>query len=68
VRQILLSGLVLAALTLTAAVAVSMPASTAPSDRGERVAQLEVAEGFELVGHDPLFARGMNSAPAVYKN
>jgi hypothetical protein len=23
-------------------------------------------EGFELVGHDPLFARGMNAAPAIY--
>ena len=23
---------------------------------------------FELVGHNPLFARGMNSAPAIYRN
>jgi hypothetical protein len=26
------------------------------------------AEGFELVGHDPLFGRGMNAAPALYRN
>src|SRR5262245_1907341 len=25
-----------------------------------------VSSNFELVGHDPLFARGMNSAPAIY--
>jgi hypothetical protein len=70
-QQIVSVALTLAVLTLTAvAVAVSRPATTTPSDRGERgePRQLEVAEGFELVGHDPLLSRGMNSAAASYKN
>lgn len=25
-------------------------------------------EGFEVVGHDPLFARGMNAAPAIFED
>jgi hypothetical protein len=58
------------ALSAVMAAVVSGPASTARSDRAERVgqAQREVAENFELVGHDALLSRGMNSAPAVYKN
>jgi hypothetical protein len=29
-------------------------------------AQAAVQHGFELVGHDPLFSRGMNAAPAIF--
>ena len=69
-QQALVAGLLVVPLTLTA-VAMSRPAATGPPDQDERVGQAqqqEVAENFELVGHDPLLARGMNSAPAVYKN
>ena len=48
---------------MVGAVALPGPATTQATSE-----QAEVAENFELVGHDPLLARGMNSAPAIYKN
>jgi hypothetical protein len=35
---------------------------------GNLRAQAAVAQGFELVGQDPLFGRGMNAAPALYND
>jgi hypothetical protein len=37
---------------------------SASETAGERTAQSAV--NFELVGHEPLYARGMNAAPAIY--
>jgi hypothetical protein len=35
---------------------------------GARATTPGTAANFELVGHDPLFARGMNAAPALYEH
>ena len=51
------------AFLIVALLALAAPAS-APAR--EPSAQSAVTEGFELVGHDPLYSRGMNAAPAVY--
>ncbi len=58
------SGLAGAALALAAVLGSAAAGPTAePVDRDERVA---LAEGFELVGHSDLGARGMNAALAVH--
>ncbi len=47
------------------AVITALDLLTAPTVTGAGDAQ-PVAQGFQLVGHEPLFLRGMNAAPAIY--
>jgi hypothetical protein len=54
------------ALTTAIGCVLAVVVAAAPAWAGQQPA--EVADGFELVGHDPLFSRGMNSAIALYKN
>jgi hypothetical protein len=69
-RLIAGAALAIAALTMSGVAPPTSTPATAASDPGEPLEErsLEVAENFELVGHDPLLNRGMNSALAVYKN
>lgn len=64
-RNILSAGLALGLATLTLS-----GSALSGQTQGLQVEepQLEVAENFKLVGHDPLLNRGMNSAPAIYEN
>lgn len=56
-----LAALVAFAVFLTTAVAVPRSKATVPAPGG-------AGSGFELVGHSPLLARGMNAAPALYSD
>jgi hypothetical protein len=56
-------------LALTFIVAVAVPAAVAAGvGVGPGGGTPGTASNFELVGHNPLFARGMNAAPAVYSH
>jgi hypothetical protein len=52
-------------LLVVASIAVSLVSTAAPA---AGVNAPRSARNFELVGHSPLFARGMNAAPAVYRH
>ena len=59
-------------LTLTVAAALVTAVSAAPSravaTSGMPPAIPGTSSNFELVGHNPLYHRGMNAAPAVFGN
>lgn len=57
----LLAALPVIAATVPATAAAARPSSAA-------AVPAAVANSFTMVGHDPLFARGMNAAPAIYGN
>jgi hypothetical protein len=52
--------------TVCAALLALPPTAIADVTVGSGGGTPGTASGFELVGHEPLFARGMNAAPAVY--
>ena len=55
----------------TAAPGAPSPATSHESSAARHVPDPVVpgtSQGFEVVGHEPLFARGMNAAPAIYGN
>src|SRR5688572_11600232 len=57
------------ALTLTLSAALIAPAAIARGDEtvGPGGGTPGTSSSFQLVGHDPLFARGMNAAPAFHE-
>jgi LVIVD repeat len=59
VRKLLLS-------TICAALFASPATAGADTTVGAGGGTPGTSSGFEIVGHEPLFARGMNAAPAVY--
>lgn len=56
----------IAAVLVILAVSLSLVPLAVPAAPSLPLAAGEVARNFELVGHDPLHARGMNAAPAMY--
>jgi len=54
-------------LCLVASVAIAVPLLS-PAASGASSTQPASARNFTVVGHDSLFARGMNAAPAIFKN
>ncbi len=77
VRALAVPALLLGLVTAPAGAAVTADLPTAlrppsaPAGAAGHVpgrVQPGTSSGFEVVGHDPLFARGMNAAPAVYRD
>ncbi len=48
--------------------ATATTSSAAPTASAVAVPAAAITNNFTMVGHDPLFARGMNAAPAIYGN
>ena len=60
-RRLLMSFVVLST-------TIGIPAAVQATTESPAGAPAGAASNFQLVGHDPLFSRGMNSAPAIFGN
>ncbi len=67
-RRLVVFAVVLAVLAVPVAALSRGPMGTAKVSSSATATEPGTSDNLELVGHSSLRARGMNAAPAIYKN